>query len=83
MLLEELSEGRDRNIEGIGSVMLLDSRYLGLLLQTAGGLEMANAGLWLDIDVILECTEGVQFGVVEEATLLEEERSVELSGSLR
>jgi hypothetical protein len=45
-------------------------------------LEVTDGRLGLFIDVVLEGVEGLGIGIVEEATLLEEERGVELTTSL-
>jgi hypothetical protein len=43
---------------------------------------VADGRLGLGIDIILESSERLGSGIVEEASLLEEERSVELATSL-
>lgn len=43
---------------------------------------MADSRLRLNIDIVLEGVERLGNGIVEEATLLEEERGVELATSL-
>lgn len=53
--------------------MLLDTGQLGLLVDTLGDLEVANAGLRLGIDGIYETAEGFGIGVVEETAFLEQE----------
>jgi hypothetical protein len=82
VLLEELGEGGNGNVKGVGSIVLLDACNLGLLVQASGGLEMANLGLGVDVDIILKSAEGICLGVIEESALLEQERSVELATSL-
>jgi hypothetical protein len=53
--------------------VLLDARQLDLGLDTLGGLEVADGGLGLGVDVELERTKRLCLGVVEETALLEEE----------
>jgi hypothetical protein len=83
VLLEELGEGGYRNIKSILAIVLLNSRQLGLGLDTLRSLEVADRRLGLDIDIVLEGRERLGSGVIEEASLLEEERSVELATSLQ
>jgi hypothetical protein len=73
VLLEQLGEGRDGNIKSVEAIVLLDARQLDLGLDTLGGLEVADGGLGLGVDVELERTKRLCLGVVEETALLEEE----------
>lgn len=54
MLLEQLGEGGDGNVKSVEAIVLLDARQLDLGLDTLGGLEVADGGLGLGVDVELE-----------------------------
>ncbi|GKT85998.1 hypothetical protein Ct61P_03848 [Colletotrichum tofieldiae] len=82
VLLEELGEGGNRDIEGVGAVVLLDPLQLVLGCNALGLLVASDLGLRLGIDVVGEGSEGLVLGVVDEASLLEMERSVDLATDL-
>jgi hypothetical protein len=62
--------------------MVFETGEIGILFQAAGLLEGTDQGLRVDIDVEGESGEGLGAGVIEEATLLEEERGVGLATDL-
>ncbi|GJC78632.1 hypothetical protein ColLi_01470 [Colletotrichum liriopes] len=82
VLLEELGEGGNRDIEGVGAVVLLDPLQLVLGCNALGLLVASDLGLRLGIDVVGEGSEGLVLGVVDEASLLEMERGVDLATDL-
>jgi hypothetical protein len=57
MLFEEFRECRDRNVESVCTIVLLDAGQLGLLVDASACLEFANGGLGLGVDGISEATE--------------------------
>lgn len=73
MLFEEFCKCRDRNIESVFTIVLLDAGQLGLLIDASAGLELANDGLGFGIDGIVEAAEGIGVRIVEEAAFLEQE----------
>lgn len=62
--------------------MLFDSSEFRLLLKTPEGLEVADGGLGLGVDVISERCEGLGYGIVEETALLKEKREIVLAANL-
>lgn len=82
MFLEELRKGRNRDIEGVAAIVLLQARQLSLGLDALGLLESLEPGLGVGVDGIGERAERLLLGIVEEAALLEQERYTTLSGSL-
>lgn len=73
MLFEEFCKCRDRDIESVCAIMLLDTGQLGLLVDTLGGLELANGRLRLTIDGIGEGLKGLGIRIIEETAFLEQE----------
>ena len=79
MFFEELGESGDRDVEGVGTVVMLESSDVGLLLQPPGGLEAADQRLRFFVDLIGKGRERLCLGTVDESTLLEKKRGVLLS----
>ena len=79
VFLEQLGEGRDGDIEFVCAIMLCDALNLSGRGETLGLLERLELGLGFDIEGIGERGEGTLVGIVEETSLLEEEREVRLS----
>lgn len=73
MFLEELCKCRDRNVESVCTIVLLNAGQLGLLVDASAGLKLANGGLGLGVDGILEAAEGFGIRIVEETAFLEQE----------
>lgn len=73
MLAEELGEGRNRNVESIGAIVLFQASQLGLSADTIGLLVSLQGRLRVGIDAVDEGAEGSGLFVEEEATLLEKE----------
>lgn len=82
MLFEEFREGRNRNIEGVVTIMLLDSRELGSSGYPSGLLEMFESWLGFGVDCVRKWFEGVLGSIVKESALLEEERNIIFASSL-
>ncbi|KAI6750013.1 hypothetical protein HG531_007278 [Fusarium graminearum] len=82
VLLEQFGKGGNGDIEGVGAIVLLNARQLGLGLVTLRGLEVTDGRLGLGINIVLESVECLGIGIVKEASLLEKERGVELATSL-
>ena len=82
MLHEELGESGHGNVEGVGAIVLLEAVQLGSAGDAAGLLEGIERGFRVGIDVVGQDTKGLGFGVVDEASLLEEEGEVVLATDL-
>ncbi len=80
MLFEKFCEGRDWNIESIGTIVLFDVVDLLGSLKSTGLLEDGIFGLRVDINRIFECAKTLALLVVKESTFLEEERYAGLMG---
>lgn len=79
MFLEQLGEGRDRNIERVVAIVLLDPIYFGGRSETLGLLEGLELGLGFGVEGVGERGEGALLSIVEEAALLEQERDILLA----
>ena len=82
MLLEQLGESGNGYIEGIGAIILLEPRELRLAGDTLGFLELLELGFGIIIDLVAEGRKRSFDRIVEEPTLLEEERDVGLVADL-
>jgi hypothetical protein len=83
MLLEELGEGRDRDIEGIRAIVLLEALQLLSRLDTARLLEVADKRFRVGVKDVRQRGKRTRLGVVEETALLEEERNIGLVADLK
>jgi len=71
MFLEKFCECRNRDIEGIVAIMLVDSRKLGSRGYAPGFLEFSKERLGLGVDCVNQRRKGSSGGVVEKSTFLE------------
>ena len=74
MLLEELGERRNRDVEGIGTVVLLQFLDLRSIGKALGLLKGVDSRLWLGVDSVAQGRECLLIGVIQETTFLEEKR---------
>lgn len=82
MLLEEFRECRNRDIEGVGAIVLFQSLQLCGIVDALGLLEGIDKRLRLGVNGIVEGGEGLLLRMVQEAALLKEEREIGLSINL-
>lgn len=82
MLFEQLRESRNRDIEGVGAIVLFQSLQFCGACDALRVLEGLDGWLRLDVDGIVESGEALLLGMVQESALLEKEGQVVLAINL-
>lgn len=73
MFLEEFCEGRNRDVEGVATIVLFQFLEFCGLCDAPRLLERLDGRLWFRVDGIVEGSEALLVGMVQESALLEEE----------
>jgi hypothetical protein len=71
MFPEKFGEGGNRDIKGVGAIVLFEPRQFSLCSDASALLELVEEGFGFGVDFVGQGAEGLLDGIVEKAPLLE------------